>query len=148
MLVHGTCVELDGAGVLLRGPPGSGKSDLALRLITERRGLLVADDQVEIGALDGALMARASASLAGMLEVRGLGLVRLDYRRTCEILVVIDLRERRDVDRMPELRRTVISGLSLPLFQLCAREASVVSKVVLALGVARGELSLDDGFGC
>ena len=93
-------------------------------------------------------MARASASLAGMLEVRGLGLVRLDYRRTCEILVVIDLRERRDVDRMPELRRTVISGLSLPLFQLCAREASVVSKVVLALGVARGELSLDDGFGC
>ena len=148
MLVHGTCVELDGAGVLLRGPSGSGKSDLSLRLITERRGLLVADDQVEIEALDGALMARPSACLAGMLEVRGMGLVRLDHQRTCEILVVIDLRESRDVERMPEPRRTAIAGLSLPLFQLCARESSAVSKVVLAIGVARGELSLDDGFGC
>ena len=148
MLVHGTCLELDGAGVLLLGPSGSGKSDLALRLITGRRGLLVADDQVEIEVLDGALMARACASLAGMLEVRGLGLVRLDYRRTCEILVVIDLRESSDVERMPEPRRTIIAGLSLPLFQLCARESSAVSKVVLAIGVARGELSLDDGFGC
>ncbi len=141
-------MELDGAGVLLRGPSGSGKSDLALRLITGRQGLLVADDQVEIEALDGTLMARAAASLVGMLEVRGLGLVRLDYRRTCEILVVIDLRESRDVERMPEPRRTTIAGMSLPLFQLCARESSAVSKVVLALGVVRGEHSLDDGFGC
>ena len=75
--VHGSCVSRDGDGVLLIGPPGSGKSDLALRLLG--RGFsLVADDRVDIA--DG--IAAPPAALAGLLEVRGLGIVRLPYAAT------------------------------------------------------------------
>jgi len=76
--IHGTCVALSGLGVLLRGPSGSGKSDLALRLI-DGGAKLVADDQVEL-ALDaaGRVMARAPATLSGLLEVRGIGPAKLE----------------------------------------------------------------------
>ena len=75
MQIHGSCASRDGAGVLVLGPAGSGKSDLVLRLL-DRGFDLVADDRVEIE--HG--MARAPASLAGLIEVRGLGLLRLPYR--------------------------------------------------------------------
>src|SRR5919205_3670266 len=72
--VHGTCVARSGAGVLLLGPAGAGKSDLALRLLS--RGFdLVADDQVVIE--DG--VACPPPPLAGLMEVRGVGIVRLAY---------------------------------------------------------------------
>ena len=69
MLMHASCAGREDKGILLTGPPGSGKSDLLLRLL-DRGFMLVADDQVDIGA-DG--LARAPDSLAGLLEVAGLG---------------------------------------------------------------------------
>src|SRR5690606_40569165 len=78
--VHGTCVSLAGRGALLFGPPGAGKSDLALRFIftplPESFGqpMLVADDQVEISREEGKLIARCPARIEGRIEVRGVGI--------------------------------------------------------------------------
>ena len=97
--MHATCVARDGEGVLLLGPSGAGKSDLALRLLG-RGFALVADDQVDI--IDG--MARAPERLAGLLEVRGLGIVRLPYLSQAKLKVVITLTD--GCQRLPFLSDT------------------------------------------
>lgn len=146
MLIHGTSVEVNGAGLLLRGPPGSGKSDLALRLISECDARLVADDQVEVTLRDGILVARAPETLAGMIEVRGLGIARFDHHPSWAVHLVIELSD--SVERFPEPRQTVIAGCPLPVWRLRAREASAVAKVKLAVKALQGTVSLDGGFGC
>ncbi len=86
MQIHGSCACRAGEGVLLIGPPGAGKSDLVLRLLA--RGFdLVADDRVEIA--DG--MARPVPALTGLLEVRGLGIVRLAYVAAARLALVVEL---------------------------------------------------------
>src|SRR5580704_3087321 len=94
---HGSCVARDGAGVLLLGPSGAGKSDLALRLLG-RGFVLVADDQVDV--IDG--FARAPGALAGLLEVRGFGIVRLPYLSDIKLYVVIELAGQRERLPYPE----------------------------------------------
>src|ERR1700733_4175358 len=92
--IHGTCVARDGAGVLILGPSGAGKSDLALRLLG--RGFdLVADDQVDI--VNG--LPPAPDALAGILEVRGVGIVRLPFSRDVKLKLVVDLADR--TERLP-----------------------------------------------
>ena len=146
MLIHGTSIEIDGAGILLRGPPGSGKSDLALRLISECEARLVADDQVEVSMRDGRLVARAPAPLAGMIEVRGLGIARLDHHPSWALHLVIELCD--TVTRFPVPCQTVIAGHPLPVCRLRATEASAVAKVMLAVKALQGTVSIDGGLGC
>lgn len=128
--VHATCVELDGLGVLLRGPSGAGKSDLALRLI-EDGAALVADDQVELRAAGNRLLASAPAALAGLLEVRGLGLVRLPARGETVVRLAIDLVPAAEVERLPERQGLSLLAIPLPLYRLCAWQASTPAKVRL-----------------
>ena len=73
--VHATCIDVDGVGVLLRGPPGSGKSDLALRLISDG-ARLVADDRAELTVDSGQITVSPPSEIAGLIEVRGLGVLR------------------------------------------------------------------------
>jgi HPr kinase/phosphorylase len=130
--VHGSCVSRDGDGVLLIGPSGSGKSDLALRLLG--RGFsLVADDRVDIQ--DGVAM--APAALAGLLEVRGLGIVRLPYAATARLALVAELGAA--AERLPAPGRH--AGLGLPLIRLDPAAASAPDRVVLALDCALGRVS-------
>jgi serine kinase of HPr protein (carbohydrate metabolism regulator) len=143
-LVHGTCVAFGGRAVLLRGAPGSGKSDLALRFLAlqpqgEARALLVADDQVFIEArADGALLASAPATLAGKIEVRGVGIVEVPFLRQAELRLVCDLVDERDVPRMPPetWERTKIAGSALPLLRLAPFGASAPLKLKIALFLA------------
>ena len=137
--VHGTSIALAGTGVLLRGPSGAGKSDLALRLI-EAGACLVADDQVELVPSVKGLIMRPPDKLAGLLEVRGLGILRLDYADNIPLALVVDLVPADSVERMPETETTEISGLTLPLLRLCPWEASAPAKVRLAVGVASGSI--------
>lgn len=100
------------AGVLILGPSGAGKSRLAMALI----GLgaqLVADDQTLLTPLEGALYARAPRAIAGLLEVRGLGLIRLLPRRLARVALIIDLGAPAP-PRLPEAQRRVIAGIALP----------------------------------
>jgi HPr kinase/phosphorylase len=127
--IHGTCVARDGAGVLILGPSGAGKSDLALRLL-DRGFSLVADDQVEIS--DG--VARAPAGLAGLLEVRGIGIVQLPYLSDVKLNVIIALTEQ--PERLPRPERHAVLGL--PIVRLRAADASAPARVALALDCALG----------
>jgi serine kinase of HPr protein (carbohydrate metabolism regulator) len=139
ILVHATTVEIGGLGVLIRGPSGSGKSDLALRLIDAGAGL-VADDQTELSVRGSRLAARCPDAIAGLLEVRGVGLVRLPPLAWAPVGLVVDLVEPGTVERMPEPAIAEYLGLSVPLVRLAAFEASTPAKVRLAVPSASRDI--------
>jgi serine kinase of HPr protein (carbohydrate metabolism regulator) len=130
--VHGTSVALDGDGILLRGPSGSGKSDLALRLIDEG-AVLVADDQTELSRDGNAITMTSPPTIAGQIEVRGLGIVVVPSLRAAPLRLVIDLVALDLVERMPDRCRCEVLGLSFPLLALPAFAASTTAKIRLAL---------------
>jgi serine kinase of HPr protein (carbohydrate metabolism regulator) len=139
--VRGTCICIDGHAVLLRGASGSGKSDLALRLI-DGGGELVADDYTDVEQGAGGLVAMAPASIRGLLEVRGFGVIKVDACSSAMLVAVIDLVPLSDVDRMPEPQRVQILEALLPCFRLFAFESSAAAKVRLAVRLATGGIML------
>ena len=137
--LHGTCVDLGGVAVLLRGPPGAGKSDLALRLI-DGGAHLVADDQVELQLERGRLVPRAPAAILGLIEARGIGLLPVPARSGATLGLVVDLTTD-DIERMPEPSVVELLGVRVPVVRLNPFEASAVAKLRLSAGaIARGEL--------
>ena len=88
--IHASCVALGNQGVLLLGKSGAGKSDLALRLI-DGGAALVADDRTILSTRGGALFARAPESIPGLLEIRGLGIVKLQVRTKVKVSLVVRL---------------------------------------------------------
>jgi serine kinase of HPr protein (carbohydrate metabolism regulator) len=139
-LIHGTCIALDGEGVLLVGKPGSGKSDLALRLIDQagsglsgkhKTAQLVADDQVIIRKVGGALVASAPASLKGKLEIRGLGIAELAVAEETRLRLAVRLTPSAEIERLPDLDRgrMDILGLALPLILLDPLNASAPARL-------------------
>jgi HPr kinase/phosphorylase len=130
MLIHGSVAAKDGAGVLLLGAPGSGKSDLLLRLVDRGFGL-VADDQVLIEGAE----ASAPDSLAGMVEARSLGIVRLPYVTRARLALVVRLERGK---RLPMPARYEV--LDLPMISLDPWAASAPYLVELALAGALGNL--------
>lgn len=131
-LVHATAVALEGQGLLLLGPSGSGKSDLALRLIGDG-AFLISDDQVQIVIEDGRPLASPPAPIAGLIEARGVGLLRLPYRTRIPLLLAVELVPAAQVERLPDPAVWAKDGISLPLLRLCPFEASVSVKLRLAL---------------
>jgi serine kinase of HPr protein (carbohydrate metabolism regulator) len=132
ILVHGTTVAVEGAGVLLRGPSGSGKSDLALRLI-DGGARLVADDQTELTRVTEGLVARSPASIAGRMEVRGVGILRVPTLPSALLRLVIDLVAPERVERLPEPQFCDYLQCSVPLLMVAPFEASAAAKIRLAL---------------
>jgi serine kinase of HPr protein (carbohydrate metabolism regulator) len=130
--VHATSVALDGGGVLLRGPSGSGKSDLALRLI-DQGARLVADDQTELERVGGVLEMRAPATIAGRIEVRGLGIIRVPALAMAPLRLVVDLVAPESVERFPEPQFCALLEVSVPLLRLAPFAASAAAKLRLAL---------------
>jgi len=130
--LHGTVVTRHGTGVLLIGSSGSGKSDLALRLIG-RGAQLVADDQVLVEARDGLVYATPPARLAGLMEVRGIGIVPMPYAHDIPLALVVDLVPAGDVPRLPEKQQFTLCGVDLPFVRLNAFEVSAPDKIELAL---------------
>lgn len=130
-LVHGTCVAIDGAGVLLRGPPGSGKSDLALRLI-DSGAVLVADDQVVLARADGEIRADAPDALRNRLEVRGIGIIGV-RTEPAPLTLLVDLVPPEQVARLPERKVELVDGVALPVLAMTPFEASAPAKLRRAL---------------
>ncbi len=130
-LVHGTCVAIDGAGVLLRGPPGSGKSDLALRLI-DSGAVLVADDQVVLARADGEIRADAPDALRNRLEVRGIGIIGV-RTEPAPVALLVDLVPPEQVTRLPEREVELVEGIALPVLAMTPFEASAPAKLRRAL---------------
>jgi len=130
--VHGSSVTVGDDGILLRGPSGSGKSDLALRLI-DGGAALVADDQTELTRVGARLRMTAPAALRGLLEVRGLGIVRVPAAAGAFLALVVDLVDGDAVERLPEPRTCTLDGVEVPLLELAPFAASAPAKVRLAL---------------
>ncbi len=132
--MHATLVAAGADGVLLRGPSGSGKSDLALRLLAAPRSWrLVADDQVLVSRIGERVVGTAPTTLAGQLEVRGVGIVAVAHATSADIRLIIDLVPRDQVPRLPEPAIGDLLGLPIPCFRLHAFEVSAPDKVGLLL---------------
>ncbi len=141
--IHGTCLSVGGSGVLLIGPPGSGKSDLALRLIDApgygissvlMRAEMVSDDQVIITRQGEILRATAPASIQGKMEIRGLNVVSLPNAVSAPLSLVVKLHPHVKIERLPEAATFEILGMKLPLIELDGLSASAPARLRAALG--------------
>lgn len=131
LLRHATCVAWLGRGVMLCGPSGSGKSDLALRLM-EAGAELVADDQTLIERRGNALHARAPA-LPGHIELRGQGIFTVACREETILGLVVHLGPAAKAERLPEPRHDTILGVALPAFALDPGLSSAVARLRILL---------------
>ena len=129
--IHASAVLVGARAVLIRGPSGSGKSRLAFDLISAAGGLmrfarLVADDRAELEPAGGRLLVRPAPALAGLIEVRGLGLRRLPYEPVAVVGLVVDLAAA-DAQRLPgpEQARVTIDGIALARIAIAAGEAAL-----------------------
>jgi HPr kinase/phosphorylase len=134
--IHASCVALRGKGVLLLGASGAGKSDLALRLVDEGASL-VADDRCEVFVRGGKLCARAPASIAGLMELRGIGIVAMPYARTVAIALAVRLQTRAAIRLPGAAFYAPPAGLkaahAVPLIVVNARHASAPARIRAAL---------------
>jgi serine kinase of HPr protein (carbohydrate metabolism regulator) len=129
--VHMNAVAIDGRAVLIGGLSGKGKSDLALRLI-DRGARLVSDDYTIVRRVDGRLVASAPATIAGRIEVRGVGILEFPHDEDVPIGLLVDLD--REVERLPEDGGTrMLAGMEVPVIGLSGLEASAPIKVEAAL---------------
>ncbi len=139
--LHGTALAVGDRGVMIRGPSGSGKSDLALRVLALRPGplvsaqpMLVADDRVLVTASDGHLTLGCPGPIRGLIEVRGVGIVAVPVVAGARLVLVVDLVRPGDVQRLPEQEDTaVIRGVRVPRIALAPFEPSAALKLVLAV---------------
>jgi HPr kinase/phosphorylase len=139
MLVHATSVALRTGrvwrAVLLRGAPGSGKSDLALRLI-DAGARLIADDQTRLVRKGRAVVASAPQSLKSLMEVRGVGIVKLkpgQILAAAPVGLIVDLVAATAIERLPEAAREALLGIEIKQLALAPFEASAPAKLRMAL---------------
>jgi serine kinase of HPr protein (carbohydrate metabolism regulator) len=136
--IHATAVLTGATALLIRGEPGSGKSRLALRLIqTLPFARLVGDDRVHLEARNGRLLARPADTLAGLLEVRGLGVQKVPYETLAVIGQVLDFEPAAERLPEPDEQKTVISRVTLPRIALPA-SGDPLPAVLATLPAARG----------
>ena len=129
--VHASSVAIDGRAVLIGGRSGSGKSDLAMRLI-DRGGVLIADDYTFVRRVSGRALASAPPTIAGMIELRGVGLVELETASDVPIGLFVDLDQ--SPERLPQPGDArMLAGVSVPTLALAGLEASAPIKVEAAL---------------
>ena len=139
--VHGTAIALGGKAALIRGAPGSGKSDLALRCLAVAPtalipcpAALVADDRVDLRRSGDRILAEAPATIRGKLEVRGLGVLNVPSTASAEVVLIADLTALDKIERLPAPPPvTELLGVRLPLMHVAPFTASAPVKLLLAL---------------
>lgn len=142
--VHGTAIALGGRAALIRGPSGSGKSDLALRclglgpsVLVREPVKLIADDQVVLKTQGHELYASAPPTLRGKLEVRGLGILEVDALTEASLVLVADLVRQGGIERFPDpWPFTRIQNFDVPVLRLSPFESSSALKLVTAINMA------------
>jgi serine kinase of HPr protein (carbohydrate metabolism regulator) len=139
--VHATAIALGGHAALIRGAPGSGKSDLALRCLAVAPtalipcpAMLVADDRVDLARKGDRIVAEPPETIRGKIEVRGLGILTVPCVQSAEVVLVADLTALEKIERLPDpAAYTELLGLRLPLVRLAPFTASAPVKLLLAL---------------
>lgn len=139
--IHAAAVLVGARAVLIRGPSGAGKSQLALELIAAaqagqlRFARLVGDDRVHLQSAGGRLLVRPAPALAGLIELRGVGIVRRDYEPCAVVGLVVDLAAA-DAERLPQRQTVELEGVNLPRLAVAAGNAALPA--VLALLASGG----------
>ncbi|MFN7709436.1 MAG: HPr kinase/phosphorylase [Holosporales bacterium] len=140
-LVHATAVTYEGCGVLILGPPGSGKSSLAL-MVCDAGGDLIGDDQAQLSSQGGILMASPAPSLAGLLEVRGIGIINMPHVSCHPLHVALSLQPWQTIPRLPDNDHSTFEGITLPHYFLDPTQPSCLARLRvitrLTAGLLRG----------
>lgn len=142
--VHATTVAINGDGVLIRGPAGSGKSDLALRLIDAGAGL-IADDYTKLEINDGQVFVSPPETISGMMEVRGIGVMHIGTSGQAPLMMIVNLVRHELIERLPEHLNTEIMGTPVPLIEVDPFEPSAAAKVRMALKAIKEKIFIEDG---
>ena len=137
--LHASCVALGDDGILILGPPGSGKSDLVLRLLDQPgygtgpeliRGRLVADDQTVIERRGSALFATAPQPIAGLLEIRGQGIVKVAHLPEARLTLVVRLMPATEIERLPDNTQiNRIAGVALPEIAIDPSKVTATARI-------------------
>lgn len=132
LAVHGTCVDIKGAGILICGKSGAGKSSLGLQLI-DRGAILVADDQTLLSLEREALVAQCPVSLRGIMEVRGIGLCAFPFQEKSYLRLCIEICEEEDLERFPDSLFVEYYEIKVPLLKMKKADPLGAIKVELKL---------------
>jgi serine kinase of HPr protein (carbohydrate metabolism regulator) len=138
---YGTAVAYYGCGVLIRGPSGSGKSDLALRLIDDG-GILIADDQVLIKFVGKELHLSAPNSISGLIEVRGVGVLKIKHVSGVPLSLIVDINTKEQLQRLPAIKKEVINDIHISVIRINAFESSAIAKIKVFLQYLKNEVKL------
>ena len=144
--VHATTIAINGEGVLIRGPAGSGKSDLGLRLI-DGGAMLVADDYTRLERLDDKIIVSPPEPISGMMEIRGVGVVQMGTIGKVPLAIIVDLVRHELIERLPEHHTEEIMGINVPVIELDPFEPSASAKVRMALRGVKEKIFIEDAHG-
>lgn len=134
--IHATLITLNEKGILITGKSGTGKSDVALRMIMEKNATLIADDRVNVECIDGRLYGSAPQKTTGLLEVRNIGIVQFDFKNKCEIVLCVELcTDRKELERLPNDEYVDFLGVSLTKLKLYPFDCSILCKIIVKLGI-------------
>lgn len=142
--IHATLISLDNQGVLLIGESGSGKSDVALRMIMEKGAKLVADDRVNLENNNNRLVGRAPKEIEGLLEVRNVGISHFPFKSEVNIALCVELCVQRDMlERLPYDEHVDFLGVSITKLKLYPFDCSILCKIIVKLNEIKKNNKLD-----
>ena len=133
--IYATAICIEGKAILLIGESGSGKSDLALRLIMNKNAVLIADDRVDVNNMNGVLKASCPQNIQGLLEVRGVGICKMPFAAEADVKMAVRLvAAETEIERIPEKETIVICGIKVPVINVHPFEISATDKIIIACG--------------
>ncbi len=157
-LKHATFIKLTTLGVLILGKPGAGKSTLALSLIdgggrgigkTDLIATLIADDQVCLWQDEASelIYGAPPETLAGLLEIRGVGIAQVDYIHQWPVSLVVELRELEEIERLPDFPNTCtdILGQALPVLGISVQDTAAAARIRVAIGILLNSRTVENG---
>lgn len=131
-LYHASCVEFKEKGIIILGNSGAGKSDLTIRLL-DAGGKLVSDDYVEVFNEKNKLIAKTAPNIGGMIEVRGVGLMKVDFKPKTQLVLALELVSREVIERMPEDHYFEEGNVKIPLYKFDGFSSSAIAKINLIM---------------